>query len=210
MPGIAEGHREVALGRDTLVRPAAEPVEPEPEGGQRRDDVAILLDRERAPERMLGREVQGRLADRDRDDRIDQLGQAGLPAALLRRVVRQPRRGPGHGRRVAAQEQEDDRRLTCPQGGGQRVAVGLVRSPGPTAAGRCRPVPVPAAAMATGTRAACSSATWASTQSATASRAATHAGLGGLGLDPRGIGLQRQDARATGRSPPPPRVRGSR
>ena len=90
---------------------------------------------------MLGREVERALADGDRDDGVDQLGQAGLPATLLRRIVREPRGGPRQRRRVAAKEQEDDRGLTGAQRGRQGIAVAVSNGSGPDGRGPASPGP---------------------------------------------------------------------
>ena len=89
-PGVAERERQVALGRDALVDEAAEAVEPVAERGQGLGDLAILRCGEGAPERVVGRELERRRLDGDRDDRVDEPADVELPAALLGRVGRRP------------------------------------------------------------------------------------------------------------------------
>ena len=133
-PGVAERQRQVALRRDALVRPAAEPVEPVAERRQGAGDVAVLAPRERAPERVIGRGSRGPTASiASATIASTRFGQLELPAPAWRRGRRRRarRRASVIACAVAAQEPEDARRRRRPRARAPSVSSSLEPGGGP-------------------------------------------------------------------------------
>ena len=118
--GVAEGHRQVALGRDAIVGPAAESVEPESRartGRRRCRGPASIVNG--PPERVLGREHECETRLMEPRRRLHRTVRRGSTCQLppIRRILagERGRRAPAMRRPVAAQQSEDALERTPPR-----------------------------------------------------------------------------------------------
>ena len=161
--GVADGQRQVALGRDASVDPAAEPVEAVARARRGRPRCRGPGSSVNGPQNgWSSGKSQGRRGDAVGDDGVDEIGEGQLPApALLGIVAGHGGDELGHRRAVAAQQPEDARRAARRPASRSARARRRTARPGDPSGRPARP--------------AVASAAMRSSQSAAASRAATQA-----------------------------------